>query len=341
MFFLNPIIENQSLSLINCFKDFNVFLDSALGQYMFEYDIFMTALRHRMRTYDSMYKTQIIPFLPFISANAGKCNGFDHKNRLTQFVKVVRQIPPTISVIITCTCVMQESLFHPYLKTLHEFKNLIQLTRQNRRYPGSVTDRVIVVPYYSSDRNHTNCSNNGIVFWRGSVNVASRNATLVRHHIMRLRHEKFDFKASTRNKCKDTNDICINGMGQGRNSSLKKVMRDNMMFSQYCLIPEGDSAGSSRLYDAIKSLCIPVILSNRIPVMKTTVWRNTTIVLNPTQFLSMTSVDLISSLSKYEIGCKLRILLRSSTSAYKILQDLDTYVEFLYKQNKSVFIKIG
>lgn len=341
MFFLNPIIENQSLSLLQCFKDFNVFLDSALSQWVFEYDIFMAALKNNMRTYDSMYKIQIIPFLPFISANSGKCNGFDHKNRLTEFVQVVRKIPSKISVIMTCTCVMQEGLFRPYLNTLHEFKNIIQLTHQNRKYPRSVTNRVIVVPYYSRHRNHTNCSSNEVVFWRGSVNVANENATLIRRHIMKLHHHKFNFKASSRNVCKNSDEICINGMGQGRNSSMKEEMRDDMMLSQYCLIPEGDSPDSSRLYDAIQSLCIPVILSNRIPVMKTRVWRNTTIVLNPTQFLSMTSVDLISSLSKYEIGCKLRILLRSSTSAYKILQDLDKYVEYLYKQNKSVFMKVG
>ena len=242
---------------------------------------------------------------------------------------------------MTCTCVMQKKIFGNILESFHAFEHVVQLAKSTRPYPLSVSDKVIVVPYFSKLQSSAACSYNRIVYWRGSPTVRDRKATLVRQHIMELRtHAAFDVATSHRGRCNNKeNETCINGMGTGRDGLAKRDMRKMMMKHQFCFIPEGDSPESSRLADAINALCVPVVISTIIAVLRSNVWKGKVVVIEPDAFLRMSAEDVVRLLGAINITCDMRLQLRHETSANAILHRLSELVN--YSSHSHVHSVIG
>ena len=309
------------------------FFGTAISQFAFEVLIFKASATHVARTYEEREAAvHLVPLLPFLSSRAGTCNRKTHRDRLNVALRVVNQIPRNMPIVMTCTCVMQKALFGDILEKMHAFSNIVQLSHSTRPYPRSVSSNVIVVPYFSQSQNSASCANDGLIYWRGSPTVGNRNATRVRRHIMSY-HMKdgFDVFGSDRTKCTDTNSLCINGFGAGRDQLAKKIMRENMSKHEFCLVPEGDSPESSRFADAINGLCTPVVISTRIPVLHSNVWRDSIIVIEPKTFLKLSAADVLRQVRAANISCKTRLQLRHETSANMILHRLEELV------NKSSF----
>ena len=318
-----------------------MFFNSAESQFAFELSIFKAALTHIDRTYDLKSANVIlIPFLPFISARFKTCHGNTHRERLSTVLRVIETIPRSLPIVIPCTCVMQKGLFGDVMDKLHAFSNIFQMTHSIRPYPLSISKNVIVVPYYSQMQASASCNNNGRIYWRGSPSVANEKATRVRKHIMSFKnHIEYDIIASNRGKCDKNSTRCINGFGTGRNSKEKQKMRVEMMGYQFCFIPEGDSPESSRLTDAINSLCIPVILSTRIPVLRSNVWNNL-ITIEADSFLKMNATTVLYQVRQAaNISCEMRLQLRHQTSADIILHRLEELVVDVSKSH--IYSTIG
>lgn len=58
-----------------------------------------------------------------------------------------------------------------------------------------------------------------------------------------------------------------------------------MRGATFCWVPEGDSPETSRLFDAVAALCVPLVLSDRLPVPPAPGWTASVLVLSPGAFL--------------------------------------------------------
>jgi len=209
------------------------------------------------------------------------------------------------------------------MEKLHSFHNIVQLAKSTRPYPMSISDHVIVVPYFSVMQTSAACQNDGLVYWRGSTHVVNGIAKRVRKHIMRFAGERgFDVVASIRGECTGAGSLCINGFGHGRDQLAKGLMRKQMSQHEFCFVPEGDSPESSRLADAINALCIPVVISRSIAVLRSNVWGESVVVIHPDAFLRMDAADVLRRVRATNISCSVRQRLRHETSANMILHRL-------------------
>jgi hypothetical protein len=327
MFFVDRAVELQSSTLFECTP--RDFFKTAESQYAFEVSVYNAALTHVDRTYDLFSASVIlIPFLPYLSSRTGKCDGKTHGQRLKELLHAVERAPRTMPIVITCTCVMEHAIFGQSLfDRLHAFSNVVQLAKAPRSYPKTLSNHVIVVPYFSVAQPSAACSENGIILWRGSSSVAGRNATLVRERIMSFRnHPAFNVSASRRRGECSVNTTCITGNGLGRDKAAKERMRNDMAESQFCLVPEGDSPESSRLADAISSLCTPVVLSTRLPVLLSDIWKSTIVVIDQATFRNMNADEVVRRVRSSNITCEMRLKLRHETLAATILHRLDALV---------------
>ena len=91
---------------------------------------------------------------------------------------------------------------------------------------------------------------------------------------------------------------------------------------QFCLVPEGDSPESSRLYDAIATLCIPVVISSRIAVPPSRAWSRATIQIKPREFWEMNASALLSRLDASTLSCADQLELRRDVGALAIIDRL-------------------
>lgn len=330
MFLVNKEIEIQSLKLIECISVKHPdFFKTAMSQYAFESDVLSASITHVDRTYNEKAATMhLLPFLPFISSFVKLCDGKTHEYRLKTLLRVVQNIPVNVPIVMTCTCVMQSRIFGKYMDKLHKFSNIVQLSKSTRPYPLSISKNVIVVPYFSNQQASASChQKDRLIYWRGSPNVANRNASRVRHHIMEFaKNRGFEVVASTRGKCSENSSLCINGFGAGRDQHAKSVMREEMRKHEFCFVPEGDSPESSRLADAINALCIPVVISKRIAVSYTEIWNDSVVVIEPNEFLHMNARDVLKRIHATNISCNIRQRLRHETSANMILHRLREFV---------------
>ena len=331
MFFVNRAIELQSVKLLECVRNDKKgvarILDSANGQFAFEVSIFEAAINHVDRTFnESFATTHLLPLLPFVSSSMGTCGGSTHKARIDAALREVSRVPKHVPIVMTCTCVMERTLFSGLFEQFHAHRNIIQLSHSTRPYPMSISDRVIVVPYYSQHQTAAACSFDGTIYWRGSPVVADGMASRVRRHIMSFRHHSsFDVSASTRGGC-GIAYTCINGFGVGRDRHAKRDMRRNMTRHQFCLVPEGDSPESSRLSDAVAALCTPIVISERVPVLQSDAWTDAVLAIKPDEFLTMSANDVARRARASKITCDSRLRLRHTNTATSILHRLSYFV---------------
>ena len=158
MFFVNEAIERQSEYVLACLDDQELL--KATSQWMFEADIFRAATHHPRRTYNLSQAAFILfPFLPFISVHMPKsCRLPDgtrgkgwtgHDERLRMLRREMEAAGISKPAVLTCTCVMQHSLFDELYAWLQSRPNLVQLAHMERSKPASASDRVVVVPYHA------------------------------------------------------------------------------------------------------------------------------------------------------------------------------------------------
>ena len=352
LFFVNEAIEEQSRALLESASPSQ--LRGAYSQWMFERSVYMAAQGHPRRTYNRSEATFLLfPFLPVINGlpqtNGGRAarltNASNRAARLKQLQVEIERAGLDKPVVITCTCVMQGKLFDGHLFVwLQSRHNLIQLAHSTRSIPLSASDRIVVVPYETGHATPTQCRSNGRIYWAGSMGVASRNASKVRKHIWRLgQHSKSGLLEVHRSSrlCTavrgrgDNSSRCVDGQGNGDTESVKEKSRREMAAAQFCLVPEGDSPDSSRLYDAVTQLCVPVVLSSRIPVPTTRWWALAAVTIIPGRFLKMDESMLHAELASRTVPCGDLMALRRDIRAPSILDRLGEDVRWLMRPKSS------
>ena len=96
--------------------------------------------------------------------------------------------------------------------------------------------------------------------------------------------------------CEQTGS-CVRNVGAG--PPAKADMAREMRRAAFCLVPPGDSATSSRLYDAIASLCVPiVIIGEPLWVPTSPFWMSAVITVNATSFLRASPSAIVSFLQE-------------------------------------------
>ena len=76
-------------------------------------------------------------------------------------------------------------------------------------------------------------------------------------------------------------------------------MAREMRRASFCFVPPGDSATSSRLYDAITSLCIPVvIIGEPLLVPSSPHWTRAVVAVNASDFLRASPKAIVSLLQE-------------------------------------------
>ena len=124
------------------------------------------------------------------------------------------------------------------------------------------------------------------------------------------------------------------GVGVGAPTA-KQAMLDAMAGAAFCLVPEGDSPDSSRLFDAVAALCVPLVISDALPVPPSAhdAWPDATVVLSPAAFLDMTSADALLSRARAAIhrprACRALAALRGDLSGTAMLTLLASHATAL------------
>lgn len=88
---------------------------------------------------------------------------------------------------------------------------------------------------------------------------------------------------------------CVRNVGAG--PPAKAEMAREMRRAAFCFVPPGDSATSSRLYDAVASLCVPiVIIGEPLWVPTSPFWTDAVVTVNATAFLRASPSAIVSFL---------------------------------------------
>lgn len=88
---------------------------------------------------------------------------------------------------------------------------------------------------------------------------------------------------------------CIKNVGSG--PPAKARMAREMRRAAFCFVPPGDSATSSRLYDAITSLCVPiVVIGEPLLVPSSPHWARAVVTVNASAFLRASPRVIVSFL---------------------------------------------
>ena len=90
---------------------------------------------------------------------------------------------------------------------------------------------------------------------------------------------------------------CVKNVGAG--PPAKALMAREMRRASFCFVPPGDSATSSRLYDAITALCIPVvIIGEPLLVPSSPHWTRAVVAVNASDFLRASPKAIVSLLQE-------------------------------------------
>ena len=121
--------------------------------------------------------------------------------------------------------------------------------------------------------------------------------------------------------CEQTGS-CVRNVGAG--PPAKAEMAREMRRAAFCFVPPGDSATSSRLYDAIASLCVPiVIIGEPLWVPTSPFWTDAVITVNATAFLRASPSAIVSFLQeqlKWRVAlCNALVSLRDDLGAGCVL----------------------
>ena len=115
---------------------------------------------------------------------------------------------------------------------------------------------------------------------------------------------------------------CVRSVGPG--PPAKEEMAREMQRASFCFVPPGDSAASSRLYDAIAALCVPVVvIDGPLLVPTSPYWAGAVITLNATAFLYAAPYAITRLLrtqsERYGTFCRALAALRDDLRAERVL----------------------
>ena len=246
--------------------------------------------------------------------------------------------------IIPCTCVMQKAQYGPQLFDLlaNHSHSVVAMSHARRSPPESLSRVHVVTPYHSPPPFDTAAATRGsklceprsessggtggggglplLISFAGSPETTRQPTTCVRHHILALAREapsRIAAHATTRHAVAGASQCassgtCVDGFHHSprfeKNESAKARMARMFARSRFCLVPEGDSPESSRLFDAVHALCTPLVItmsSEGLFVPRSRYWREATLVLNSVTFMRMDATALEAYLEAAEASPEL------------------------------------
>lgn len=301
-FFVDQRLLGQAVISRNCYAASASQLDAeARSQYLFELDVFDALAQHPLRTTEpAAASLSVLPILALASEYAGHCIGPD--GNATSHIGRMRRVRQALfkatwrakgPFLYTCTCIMQHRYYGNGLMRMleHLGPRLIQLVKEPNAM-NTVTKSQIVVPYHSSpffraEATGACTQRPNLAVFMGSVWIGTVTGSRVRQHIRRIAdaEPRVRFHKSHRRGagCEEAK-TCVKSVGAG--PPAKAEMAREMRRSAFCLVPPGDSPASSRLYDAIASLCVPVvIIDTPLSVPASPYWEHSVITFNATTFL--------------------------------------------------------
>lgn len=360
-FYVDPSALRSAQAVRTCMDDVNK--EGAIAQFLFEVDMTDALEAHPERV--TQREDACLEYVPFLSHSGAKCDPVQ-KHAAAMVARAVPDSPhDNLPRALTFVGVMQSGTMggDAFTKLIARNASLIQLTQAPRfAEPSklSVSNHVMVVPYHSpasANLESRTCtakakagsrgagagagvsasfssSDGAQMLFRGSPHVADAHAAAVRQHIVSLSSASpaiLSIKATDRGK--DISGLGTELTAQSNGKTAKDAMLDAMASSQYCLVPEGDSPETSRLFDAVGSLCTPIVLSKALPVplSQHSVWQRAAIVVDPDVFLhSYTTpqqlLDYANNVTEQRGGkaamCDALQTLRSDLSARSMLSTL-------------------
>ncbi len=223
--------------------------------------------------------------------------------------------PPTPSLFSTTLTKLSPQL-------LNHSSSLVALTHARRGPPYGPARVHVIAPYHTPMLGHNSARGAScmarpvLATFAGSPDTGRPNATCARHHIFALGRadaRSFAVRATQRHhqgtRCA-VSGSCVNGFYHSpafeAHGGAKAAMADMMGAANFCLVPEGDSPESSRLFDAVAALCTPVVVTNDhegLLVPHSRHWAAATLVISEVDFMRMDAAELVAWLrSHYEAG---------------------------------------
>lgn len=268
-----PALAGQSVDdLINCMmkerhtpdprKDYTNWHGKAFGSYppedIAEYFLH-TQLEESFRKTNDPSKASFffVNTAPTLSVTAGFCNGMNHEDRQKYWKELLeasehfRERPADHAFI--CQTWRCATIVRPILKPL--VKQMTYMIHENNEQWIGIDEynmeNTVMIPYvaHSEIKEFTHLPETGII---RKHRVTFCGSLKRRSH---FRNAIADVKGVFLNDVGD-----INAVHTGEQESFHQyhqVMRE----STFCLVPEGDTPSSRRLFDAMVAGCIPVFLS--------------------------------------------------------------------------------
>ena len=317
-FYVYPRLLALALDVIGCLEADSRAKRLSRSQFLFEVDFLGVLLEHPSRVHvRGQAEVFVLPLLAMASKQAGRCRSTTHPERRLQMLTAL-----TAEVdfragphLLACTCVMLPSLYgQPLFGLLSNWSSrIVQLTQAPRTWSkGSLGPAQAVVPYHSPavfTADDCDATRPSLAAFFGSIDTKDQNSTLVRWqiaHVASAAGGHVLFRATERRGTSGSScasrGACVDGVNAGHGSErlvpAKPAMAAAMRNASVCLVPEGDSPETSRLYDAIQALCLPVVITDRLLVPPSSSWAAATIVISPSEFLSTGAPDILEKLKR-------------------------------------------
>ena len=321
-----------------------------------------------------------LPLVAFASAMVGTCSDdksrrTTHRERQEQMWRALQDISngPFASRphILACTCGMLEAeRFYGkrLVALLRSMPFLVQLVHEPRP-AGLAASRVqVVVPYHSVGTLpaavHAKCdaTRPTLALFMGSLQVGDPGSTRLRERLLDLSRATTSVavlpsarpaqclpplaanvsataaNASAASTARSPQMPCVGAMST--HGHAKSEMASAMANATLCLTPPGDTPASSRLFDAIAALCVPVLFSPLdgappLQLPQSAHWRGAFLLLNSSAFLTAPLTVTADALQRVASGqlaasrCAAVRTLRASLAARGVLtRALLTVAEF-------------
>ena len=370
-FFVYDALLAQAERITDCFQNQSSLHELSRTQFLFELDILKALADHPLRTYARAEASVfVLPLVPFVSWEPGACassptsrNSSNHGDRMAQTLKLLAEVDFSAGPhLLTCTCVMQRSVYTPPLFDFLLTRNasLMLLSQARRDPPLSVSWQDIIVPYHSAPSLwKPTCESvpedAALAVFAGSISTGRAVSTRVREHILNLSFAEptvFAVRRTERRADESScgaDGSCVNGFrysARHERVPAKPLMAALMHNASFCFVPEGDSPESSRLFDAVASLCTPVVITSMgegLLVPRARAWRRAVLVVADDDFVA-SSAAAVARWLRSELGgaakrCEALRELREQMAAREVLRR--AVLDALTIQHSADLVQLG
>jgi len=302
-FHVYPALLAQALVLRHRYQAAARLHNSAQSQWLFELDMLEAMLAHPLRTHRPQSATVFV--LPLLAKTSHLLAASEpvgaHMERMREaLVAIQKEVVWSAGPhLLTCTCFMERDLFGSELYEMMQNRSGAILRQAHERRPAAFAPLQSIVPYHShpvvSDgvgRYHCGWHRGTMALYMGSLETTRASSSCIRRHVAGLAGELpklLEVHPTQRTSgvgCVHSRCISGNGVERDGRSGAKLWMASAMLNSTFCLVPEGDSPSSSRLFDAINALCVPVVITTRgVDVPKSRWWKAASIVVSEEAFV--------------------------------------------------------